>query len=513
MTHPSVNDRGPARNLTKQQDNPQMHGLQFFLTRSVWMLSATALTLLVFSLGLLVYSAWRHVERIEPLQQHLRYLKTVEIAEGEVRAQVINLLASEDEVLDFGSFEALHGQLNALRASEDHLVESTPGVIDHALKQLVQFDGKSRHLLDGASHSLRGALNQELAAHESLANTIEAQAQRRLRIAIGLALGLLMVSVLLWAMVRRRILTPLQTLAGQMTLLARHDYSELPVERTDPLLFPMIENYNHMARRLRRLEQLQQQRQKTLTDEVRSATHMLLQQQGRLAQTERLGAVGEIAAEIAHELRNPLTSIQMALENLRYDVQGAELAQRVDLITDEVKRITHQLNQLLDQARQRPEVLVRVDIGAELDNLVALTSYQLPQQVSVRYETDKQLTCLLPRSRLRQVLLNLILNAGQAIGEKAGEIALQAWREDDRLNITVTDTGPGFPPEMLKAGVRPFHSRRAGGTGLGLVMVRRFSGDLGGELLLSNCDAGGARVTLSLPWKQADGQDPADHRR
>lgn len=505
MPRQPVNDTLPDRNLPKEQGNAQMHGLQYFLTRSVWMLSAATLMLLVFSLGLLLYSAWRHMERLEPLQQHHRYLMAVEVVEGQVSAQLLNLLEPANGYLNPSGFDPLHGQLNALSASADHLVETSPDVIDHALKQLLQFDGRNSAPLEDSSRSLRAVLNQELTAHESLAKGVETEAQRGLRIAIGLAIGLLLICALLWTMTRQRILTPLKKIAGQMRLLARRDYSELPVENTDPLLYPVIENYNRMAQRLRRLELFQQQRQETLTDEVRNATYMLLQQQRRLAQAERLGAVGEMAAGIAHELRNPLTSIQVALENLRHDVQEAELTERVDLISDEVKRITLQLNQLLDQARQRPEAPVQVDISAEFKNLVALASYQLHQQILVRCEADRWLNCLLPRSRLRQVLLNLILNSGQVIGEKAGEIVLQAWRENDRLIMTVTDTGPGFPPEMLKTGVRPFHSRRIGGTGLGLVMVRRFSGDLGGELQLSNRDTGGARVILSLPWNQADG--------
>jgi nitrogen fixation/metabolism regulation signal transduction histidine kinase len=72
------------------------------------------------------------------------------------------------------------------------------------------------------------------------------------------------------------------------------------------------------------------------------------------------------------------------------------------------------------------------------------------------------------------------------------------------LEITVKDSGPGFSQAMLETGIQPFCSWRAGGTGLGLVMVRRFTADLGGELRLSNRNEGGACVTLRLPYKEAD---------
>lgn len=482
-----------------------MRGLQFFLTRSVWLLLGTALLLFVFSLALLVYSAWRYAERIEPVQRHLYYLSSIEMADFEVRTQLINLLESDSGYLDAGDVEDLRERLRELRKSGANLMVTTPNEIDHALKQFDEFDGISRYQFDEALYSLRIALNQELVAHQSMVGTFQTEAQRGLRIALGLAFGLLVISALLWAIARQRIIAPLHKLADQMTHLGRRNYSELPVENVDPMLYPMIEKYNRMTQRLSKLEKIQQQRQKTLTEEVRSATHMLLQQQYRLAQAERLGAVGELVAGIAHDLRNPLTSIQMALQNLRRDVREPEIIGRVDMITDEIKHVTRQLNQHLDLVRQRPETPVMVDIGAELDNLVSLAAYQLHEHISVHIEVEKQLTCLLPRSRLRQALLNLILNAGQILGDTAGDIRVQAQRKDAILELTVADSGAGFPPAMLKAGVQPFRSWRVGGSGLGLVMVRRFTSDLGGELQLRNRDEGGACVTIRLPCNQTDG--------
>jgi two-component system NtrC family sensor kinase len=277
------------------------------------------------------------------------------------------------------------------------------------------------------------------------------------------------------------------------------------VDNVDPLLYPMIEKYNRMTQRLGKLEQIHQQRHATLTAEVRTATYILLQQQYRLAQAERLGAVGELAAGIAHDLRNPLTSVQMALDNLRRDMREPEIIGRIDIISDEIRRVTRQLNQHLDQVRQRPEKPVAVNIGDEIENLVSLAAYQLNENISIHFEVDEQLTCLLPHSRLRQALLNLILNAGQIIGDTPGEIVIQACRRDDTLELTVADSGPGFPSTMLEGGVQPFRSWRVGGTGLGLVMVRRFTSDLGGELQLRNRDEGGACVTIRLPCNQTDG--------
>jgi signal transduction histidine kinase len=105
----------------------------------------------------------------------------------------------------------------------------------------------------------------------------------------------------------------------------------------------------------------------------------------------------------------------------------------------------------------------------------------------------------LPKDRIRQSLLNLVLNAINAIGDDAGSIAISVGREAGCLWICVDDDGPGFPEELLKGPLRRFETRRKEGTGLGLAMVRRVAEDLGGRLALENRTPRGARVRLELP--------------
>ncbi|HYQ71778.1 MAG TPA: ATP-binding protein [Gammaproteobacteria bacterium] len=487
------------------QRNNTTHSANFVVTRSVWLLSGLAAMLIVLSLGLFIFSTWRHFDSTNVTQQHMHYLRKVEVTDFEARTKLIRLLESESGHLNPNDLDNLARQLQELLDSTANLEETTPNVIRHALNGAHAFDGSSRHRLDEILYDLRIALNQELVAHQQLVSDLQSEAQRGWRIALGLALGILLTSALLWAMARQRILNPLNRLADQLTLLTHSDYSRLPSAQVDPLLYPIYEKYNDAVQRLRKMEQLQQERQQTLTREVRSATHMLLQQQFRLSQAERLGAIGELAAGLAHELRNPMTSVQMALENLRQDIQEAETAERIDMIIDEVKRVTGLLNQQLEQARHRPETPVMVDVCADIETLIALASYQLPEDIRVRFEGEENLTCLLPRSRLRQIMLNLILNAGQALNGNAGDILVRARCHDQELELGITDTGPGFPRTLLDSWVQPFRSTRPGGTGIGLVMVKRFVDDLGGKLQLSNKPEGGACVTLLLPCRLNDG--------
>ncbi len=489
--------------VANNESKSRRYGIQFLMKCAVWLLSGTVALLFMMSLGLLLYSSWRYVERIDPIERHLDYLSQIELVEVGLSTVLLELLESETGTIEPDDFNELRAQLEQLQISKASLVTASPAIIGNALEQFNEFDGQDRFPVEQALYGMRQAMHREFMAHRSMLHSFAEKAERAQRIALALAATLLLVSILLWLMAQRRIIEPLKNLGYLMTLLARRDYNYTTalVATADPIVRPLLDNYNHMVQRLYKLEQAQQQRQDSLTDVVRGATHVMLQQQRRLAQAERLGAVGEVAASVAHELRNPLTSVQMALDNLRQDIAEPELVERIDLILTEVKRATRQLNQLLNDARQIPEKSQQVAIATELEELITLASYQLHENISVRYKTEEDLNCQLPKGRFRQVLLNLILNAGQVLGSKPGEITVVAQSRQDKLEVTVADTGPGFPEDILAAGVQAFSSWRIGGTGLGLVMVRRFAHDLDGELTLKNNATSGACVTLILPCR------------
>jgi len=257
--------------------------------------------------------------------------------------------------------------------------------------------------------------------------------------------------------------------------------------------------------RLMQLEQEHQVRQQSLENEVRMAARTLLEHQRDLANAERLAAVGEVAAGVAHELRNPLAGIQMALSNLRRQLSDPEQSSRLDAALKELKRTTQLLNTMLDQSRQAPEPMMTIDLARNVEELLALVHYQIPAHIQLRQEIPARLSCRLPQGRLHQALLNLIVNAAQSIGDQPGTITISAATEQDKLRLQVSDDGPGLPAELLHSGVRAFATWRESGTGLGLAMVRRFARDLGGELKLANREPHGACVTLLFPWDRDDG--------
>ena len=321
----------------------------------------------------------------------------------------------------------------------------------------------------------------------------------------GVAGGFPLLVLLLAYPVRRGILAPLQHLGDLMAAIARRDYSTLTTPEINPLLQPLFESYNQMVHRLRELEQEHQTRASSLTAAVRGATGALLEQQSALARAQRLAAVGELAASLAHELRNPLAGVQMACRNLRQEVVDPDHAGRLDMIGDELQRVTQLLNALLGSGRHTPEAAQDVDIAQQVKELLRLVRYQIPEGIHLDQQIAEELHCLLPPASFRQALLNLIMNSAQALAERSGTIRVSAERLGTQLFLQVSDDGPGFPPELLQGGIRPFASWRLGGTGLGLSMVRRFVRDLGGDLELANGPQGGACIALRLPYRSLHG--------
>jgi len=261
---------------------------------------------------------------------------------------------------------------------------------------------------------------------------------------------------------------------------------------------PVFHSYNALVSRLQTLESEHRDREHTLEQEVRQATEALLAQSRELGRAERLAAVGAVSAGLAHELRNPLAGIQMACTKLYRGLRDQTQAARVEAVIAELKRLNGLLTEKVEAARHLPEALAKVRLADLVGDLLALTRYQAPPRIALRADIPDDIECLLPADGLRQALLNLLLNAIQAL-EGDGQVTLAARQEEGQLLVWVEDEGPGFSEAMLHAGVRPFATGRPGGTGLGLAMVRRFTRDHDGELKLDNLEPHGARVTLYLP--------------
>jgi signal transduction histidine kinase len=472
------------------------------LHRSVWLPAAVTGVILMVALAAMVGIAWRSERRMRPIHEHMDHLRDLQRT-GILAQELLMDGLRRDGFVESARLSVLRQDVEIVIAFRGFLDPETSERLS-SVRALLAGEPSTvgRDALVEALEGIGAILSAEFAAHDALLQTVARDTRGELVISTGLTLALPLLAVLLLYLLRRRFLLPLNSLRDLMAVLGRPDYRTVTTSGLDPLLRPVFDNYNHMVARLHDLEREHRQRQQSLEEAVRAATGTLLEQQRVLSSAERLAAVGEVAAGVAHELRNPLAGIQMALSGIRRELTDPEQGTRLDLAIGEVKRVSRSLNGLLDLARQPPEPAVQVRLADLATELIALLRYQVPDTICLRHSIAPDLTCRLPEGGFRQALLNLMLNSTEAIGAGAGEIELRSSHGEGQLSVSVIDDGPGFPEELLENGVRPFTTWREGGTGLGLAMVRRFVKNMGGELVLERRQPRGASVTMLLPCKE-----------
>ncbi len=218
-----------------------------------------------------------------------------------------------------------------------------------------------------------------------------------------------------------------------------------------------------------------------------------------LVRTARLAAVGRLSAGLAHEIRNPLASIQGSAEVLADDFPADHpKSGLLRILLQEAGRLNQVLTRFLAFARSEPGERAAFDLGEEVRAVADLLRHRPGEpEVEVRVAGAPCLAYA-NREQVRQVLLNLGLNAVAASGP-SGRTSLAVERRDDRAVCTVRDTGPGFTPEALDNFGTPFYSTRQEGTGLGLATSLRLAEDMDGTLTVDRAFSRGASVVLALP--------------
>lgn len=477
--------------------------------RPIWLLTTATTALLVVALVMLIGNSWRGVERMDDLKARLDAISAFEALEANARGLLTHSLMEPTPPAREGMLE-LVADVDRLTAADRFAVDETAAKLDGVAARLRDMDDVSSDRLSIVLTRLLGILFAETQASREALAEVNRDARREWQVATAVAILIPLLTLgLLWVL-RRRVLLPLRDLGYMMDVLAHQGFISAPLAQVDPLVRPLLEKYNRMVDRLVELENRHLAREESLEKEVRMAIQALLKQERQVYYAERLAAVGEVAAGLAHELRNPLAGIHTALENLRRESASAEQRERLELVIDEVKRLTRLLNDLLNQARQAPEQPIRLPVAQTVDTLFELLRLQIPERITLVHHIPSDLECFLPADRTRQALLNLVLNAVQAIGRGPGRVEVRAQSVDGRLALSICDDGRGFPPELLQSDIRAFVTWREKGTGLGLATVRRFVREYGGDLQLSNRPDGGACVTLQLPCEVADSASPGE---
>jgi signal transduction histidine kinase len=245
-------------------------------------------------------------------------------------------------------------------------------------------------------------------------------------------------------------------------------------------------NFNHMMEQLR---------------ESRHEIERLHRTQ--MSRAEHLATLGELAASLAHEIRNPLAGIAGVIEIIGRDLPPTSPASAVVKdVRQEIGRISKTLTQLLETARPRRPDIRLSNLNTTVEHAVMLARQQV---ISKPIQIDLQKAPDLPEvehdsDQIHQVLLNLLLNAVQAI-DGAGFVRVDIGSQDRCARIVVSDTGRGIASSDLANIFRPFYTTKGNGTGLGLSLARRIVEEHHGSIMATSVIGQGSQFTVLLPFE------------
>lgn len=248
-----------------------------------------------------------------------------------------------------------------------------------------------------------------------------------------------------------------------------------------------------------------------LTAEVNHHTRALSEAHSRLESTfdellvaKKVAAVGHLALGLAHEIRNPLSAIQMNMQMIRKKIAPAgTLRENFSIVEEEIRRLNRLLNDVLDFARSRPLRLQTAELGGIVARLMQLMAQRLEEeQIRSEVRIDTPLTLVCDPEQIHQVLLNLVLNACEAMNGKPASarlLTIIAHGRDGMALIRVRDTGEGIPSDKRDQLFEPFFTTKASGGGLGLSILQTIVLRHGGSVYVDSEPGRGATFTVALP--------------
>jgi two-component system NtrC family sensor kinase len=373
-------------------------------------------------------------------------------------------------------FESLRKQIQAFKVDLDRLAAEL-GSPDAAQgdRSWSEFESRFANLTRGINR-LRRPLRGESA---QIAQRLAEDEENALQIAIAVGgLGLLVAALaagFMW-----RTLKPLGVLRARAREIAGGEYARRTGLRSQDEIGDLARELDAMAAALEEREQ-------------------------RLIRSERLATVGRMAAQITHEVRNPLASIGLYAELLGDETaDGAEARRLAASITSEVDRLTEITETYLRFARLPSPKLDREDLSAVVAGVAEFARAELLQSgISLETDLPAGIEVSADENQLRQVLLNLMRNAREAMA-KGGRLTVRVRRAGEGMaEIAVADTGPGIPADDLSKVFEPFFSTKAKGTGLGLALVQQIAVEHGGRVDVESAPSLGTTFRVLLPlWRE-----------
>lgn len=236
------------------------------------------------------------------------------------------------------------------------------------------------------------------------------------------------------------------------------------------------------------------------TRELASVNEELQQNMAKLRRAERMYAVAQLSASLAHEIRNPLAGISGAAGILRRGNANAENVQAcLEIIDKESQRLNKLLSHFLEFARPRTPKMQATDLRSVIDSVTRLAEHSYDAgPVTFEQSIDPalpEITC--DSEQIKQVLLNIVINAAQATPD--GVVELRAWSDREWAFVAVRDHGMGIPDDQKHRIFEPFFTTKENGTGLGLAIASKIVEQHGGQLTADNIPGKGLTMLLQLP--------------
>ncbi len=232
-----------------------------------------------------------------------------------------------------------------------------------------------------------------------------------------------------------------------------------------------------------------------------------------MRRSEQLATLGELAAGVAHEIRNPLASISGAIQVLRDEVPGdGDQAELMDLIVKESERLNRIINGFLDYTRDHSLSKALHDVSHTVHEIVRLLqhdkSLSMGKTFLVEFPKDQDFRAMVEEEGIKQVFFNLARNALEAM-QLGGILRITGENPGDgRIYVVFRDTGEGIAPHELEQVFKPFHTSKQGGTGLGLSIASRIVEGHGGAIRIKSTPGMGTAVTVELPAAMVSLEEP-----
>jgi len=219
---------------------------------------------------------------------------------------------------------------------------------------------------------------------------------------------------------------------------------------------------------------------------------------------ERLTELGDLAAGVAHEIRNPLNAISIAAQRLLGEFEPKENIDEFNAFAGQIKteagRLNDIVNRFLSMARDRGKASQDINISGVLDDTIKLVDLGIQRDdIKIVADIQPEVFASVSEDRFKQLVINLVRNAVQACEKMGGEVIIGFKEESESLILSVKDTGPGIPENIRNKIFTPYFTTRDKGTGLGLSIVHQIVEEFGGRIEVFSPEGGGAEFRVKIP--------------